>query len=336
MQKAIRSLISLALCLAALLCCALSAAAVMPRYWPIGDADRDYELTIMDATRIQRLLAGFGRMDELDKTLCDADDSGAVTILDATVLQRYLAQLPCNYRYRELTDYYVVDTSFHSTAEIYAPGGDSGREIAYVGVPVTYIAQLKWGNPPQRFRFSVNGETLWESEANGDRKCAVTHTFMQEGVYEVQMDAPCRYGVSKSFRRFVEVRSLPADGSPVVMGAAYYDMTWMSSGNDELTVTAAGGTGPYEYNYTLYYAASPDAFPAEVKPDPEASPAEQPSAAASFSTGYIPQDTVNPPQLLKRPSGSADDLYIRITVRDAKGMESEPVTVVCYQYEICL
>jgi len=69
-----------------------------------GDADGDGELTILDATRIQRWLAELCDMDgsaytgaELTEDQiesADADGDGQVTILDATNIQRRLAGLP--------------------------------------------------------------------------------------------------------------------------------------------------------------------------------------------------------------------------------------------------
>ena len=75
---------------------------------PIGDADADGRVTILDATRIQRILAALDtdRWPDLskDKANCDhgypigsindADRDGKTTILDATYIQRGLADLP--------------------------------------------------------------------------------------------------------------------------------------------------------------------------------------------------------------------------------------------------
>ena len=57
-----------------------------------GDVDDDGEVTIVDATAIQRMLA-----DLPTKAYAvwnaDYDDDGSVTILDATAIQRKLAGL---------------------------------------------------------------------------------------------------------------------------------------------------------------------------------------------------------------------------------------------------
>ena len=59
----------------------------------IGDADADGEVTILDATAIQRTLASLPTQS-FDERAADADRDGEVTILDATAIQRYLAGFP--------------------------------------------------------------------------------------------------------------------------------------------------------------------------------------------------------------------------------------------------
>lgn len=61
----------------------------------LGDVDGDGAVTIIDATSIQRKLAGLSTDGFIEKT-ADTDEDGSVTILDATELQRWLAQLPSN------------------------------------------------------------------------------------------------------------------------------------------------------------------------------------------------------------------------------------------------
>ena len=58
-----------------------------------GDADGDGEITILDATRIQRRLADLVDDSGIDMDAADADADGEVTILDATRIQRFLAGL---------------------------------------------------------------------------------------------------------------------------------------------------------------------------------------------------------------------------------------------------
>ena len=60
-----------------------------------GDADGDSEVTILDATRIQRRLADLCSKYDIVETSADVDRDGSVTILDATYIQRFMADL-CN------------------------------------------------------------------------------------------------------------------------------------------------------------------------------------------------------------------------------------------------
>ena len=59
----------------------------------IGDADGDGDVTILDATRIQRWLADLVGDNMINKANADADRDGEVTILDATRIQRFLADI---------------------------------------------------------------------------------------------------------------------------------------------------------------------------------------------------------------------------------------------------
>ena len=57
-----------------------------------GDADSDGEVTILDATAIQRHLAELPTVS-YDDDAADADGDGEITILDATAIQRFLVSL---------------------------------------------------------------------------------------------------------------------------------------------------------------------------------------------------------------------------------------------------
>jgi type I pullulanase len=59
----------------------------------MGDADGDKKVTIIDATRIQRVLAGLEQKTAGYDVAADVDMDGKVTIIDATCIQRYLAGL---------------------------------------------------------------------------------------------------------------------------------------------------------------------------------------------------------------------------------------------------
>jgi hypothetical protein len=59
----------------------------------VGDPDGDSLVTIMDATSIQRVLAGYCKIYDIVATAADVDNDIMVTVLDATRIQRCLAGL---------------------------------------------------------------------------------------------------------------------------------------------------------------------------------------------------------------------------------------------------
>lgn len=58
-----------------------------------GDSNSDGMVSVMDATHIQRMLAGNITADEINNELADCDANSSVDVLDATLIQRYIAQL---------------------------------------------------------------------------------------------------------------------------------------------------------------------------------------------------------------------------------------------------
>jgi hypothetical protein len=60
----------------------------------MGDVDNDDTVTVVDATRIQRVLASIDQKGEFYDVVGDVDQDKNVTIVDATVIQRFLASLP--------------------------------------------------------------------------------------------------------------------------------------------------------------------------------------------------------------------------------------------------
>ena len=62
----------------------------------LGDVDGDGEITIIDATYIQRKLAWLDNRKPFIEKASDTDGNGELSILDATYIQRWLASLPSN------------------------------------------------------------------------------------------------------------------------------------------------------------------------------------------------------------------------------------------------
>ena len=90
----LRRITSLLICLVILIlaCMAADAAATL-----LGDADGDGEVTILDATSIQRYLAGLSVSDNFSPAAADVDKSEEIEITDATYIQRWLAAMDTPY-----------------------------------------------------------------------------------------------------------------------------------------------------------------------------------------------------------------------------------------------
>ena len=73
----------------------LSAKAVFPAI--LGDADGDGNVTVIDATWIQRYLADMKVPNAFNEAAADADADGDVSIIDATWIQRWLAEMTIPY-----------------------------------------------------------------------------------------------------------------------------------------------------------------------------------------------------------------------------------------------
>lgn len=335
MKRLFKRLAALTLCAVILLGCMLHAGAERVLPLKAGDVDMDYNVTTIDATLLQRFLAKMQEPSELQAALSDTDGDRAITILDATTVMRYLANIPSAYTGAEIDDYVVGFASFHANYEISIADHYSTTDVCYVGVPVTFYPKAYGG--ARRYTLSVDGKTVYEVEAKDyDEKSGMTYTFFDEGEHVITCDAECRYGQHTQRSRRVRAEKLPGDGSPVVMGAVFYDEDYRGSGDGVLTVTAAGGTEPYQYCYTLYYdGLSPLCVSGENETEIMVYPADE------YSTGYIDENVIDVPKLfakyVPKPAdvSQSDVMRVKVTVRDAQGRVSQPVTASYIEYEIC-
>lgn len=97
LKKAILTLISVTACL--LMCTIACAAGVR-----LGDVDGDETVTIIDATAIQRNLAGLPTNNGFSKLAADVNGNGEIEITDATSIQRWLAELDAPYMIDEFVE----------------------------------------------------------------------------------------------------------------------------------------------------------------------------------------------------------------------------------------
>ena len=70
----------------------------------LGDTDGDEDVSIIDATRIQRFLAEVPVSGTFYEKAADVDDSGDIEITDVTFIQRWLADIRVPYPIGEIID----------------------------------------------------------------------------------------------------------------------------------------------------------------------------------------------------------------------------------------
>ena len=92
LRKAISILFSAVVLTLAAAVITVSAAGVL-----LGDADLDGEVTVTDATCVQRTLADLPVSGNFSLTSADIDKSGELEVTDATFIQRWVAQIETPY-----------------------------------------------------------------------------------------------------------------------------------------------------------------------------------------------------------------------------------------------
>ena len=84
---------------------AVYASAIDDRRWCTrADVDLDDEVTVVDATHIQRHLADMEEFDDLQKITSDVDGDGETTIVDSSWIQRFLASQMVPYAIGEMME----------------------------------------------------------------------------------------------------------------------------------------------------------------------------------------------------------------------------------------
>ena len=59
----------------------------------VGDVNGDGKVSVLDATEIQKYLAGTVKFDDGQKAVGDVNGDGVISVTDATVIQKYIVGL---------------------------------------------------------------------------------------------------------------------------------------------------------------------------------------------------------------------------------------------------
>lgn len=58
-----------------------------------GDVNIDGDITVIDATDIQKYIVGLEELTADSKSVADVDSDGAISVMDATSIQKYIIGL---------------------------------------------------------------------------------------------------------------------------------------------------------------------------------------------------------------------------------------------------
>lgn len=200
----------------------------------IGDVDDNNEISILDATFVQRHIA---KLQELDQYACfvgDVDNNLKLTILDATLIQQFVAQKISEF---PAGNWATIDFYFEALVSDY-------NISAPVGTPVTFTAIATGDAKPFVYEFLINDEIVKpESEQN-----TCVYTFDKSGTYEVKVFVRNRAGLEHVELNVFNVTDAPATNNLHISSLyhkGFYDYY------TTFEAVAKNGTEPYEYEFDI-------------------------------------------------------------------------------------
>ena len=293
-----KKIISILLTVTALIMSVIMPARAEEAFYFIGDADLDGSVTILDATRIQRQLAGLFEADILENYLSDVDGDKNTTILDATCIQRRLAGIENSFYKEKL---YPWKTS------VTAVGMTANSNTVQVGTTVGFSIVIPDHEIIDEYEVYVDGIlTLGRAKHR-----YFTYTFDREGDYRISVVSYDPFGGTDVYT--LEMTAVDGSEPPVITYAAYNKST------KELTVRASGGAAPYEYQYSVRNNIIPIAPPG---PNYESQFTFETDEDGSYYLlcRYCPDSTVVIPTHLLTNTLT---YYCEIQVRGANGAASD-------------
>lgn len=231
-----------------LLASVMISVSAMPAPYYVGNADGKGGVDIRDATFIQKyvakLLDSDPYKDPYAKFLADVNSDGKITVQDATLIQKDLAEI------EKVVRYSYPDISYRGFYANY----DSGK--AMVGVPVTFVAvadSVEEAGDPLCYEFYVDNKLIDKGESN-----SFTHTFDEEGMYEVSIKCTNNFGRSSENTLYDYEVVKPYVSDVPVIKAFYPDQDTFYSyshngaqGDVTYTAEVIFGKGDYQYEFLL-------------------------------------------------------------------------------------
>ncbi len=213
----------------------LSASAVRAPYVK-GDVDFSNDLSIVDATLIQKHIAKAADFTDAQIAIADTDGDNGISIIDATYIQMKLAQvidhLPGG-------DSCFIDVYAEALISDYS----SGR--AMVNVPVTFTAIASSFSAPLTYTFYVDGEIAREASTDN----TFVYTFKEAKIHTVEFIVSNPFGITSS--EFMELQVVENKAEGLTIQSVYHKGFYDS--NITFGAIAGGGEAPYEYSFSLYH-----------------------------------------------------------------------------------
>lgn len=110
--KSIAALALIGAILASILAMSFSASATQEKVFILGDADGDGDISVIDATIIQKHLAQIETIEEENLDAADADHDYVLSVLDAVIIQKWLAKFYVAYPIHASVTMSFLDTLF--------------------------------------------------------------------------------------------------------------------------------------------------------------------------------------------------------------------------------
>lgn len=63
------------------------------KIFAIGDVNSDGDISVVDATLVQKYIVGLENLKDLQKKSADVNDDNEISVVDATLIQKYIVGL---------------------------------------------------------------------------------------------------------------------------------------------------------------------------------------------------------------------------------------------------
>ena len=298
-------------------CCVIPASAALPpMIYLFGDVNFDEELTVSDATDVQQAAAEMVEFNIYKSKTADINHDGFVTVADATLIQMVAAEMEIP----EGCGGYI-DLSIN----IYRIEADYLSGTMPFGTPITFTAYDYYSNQDISYEFSVDDTVV---QSGSSRK--LTYAFDKAGTYKVTAKAVNKWGIPSS--KTIEYTVLDSIdlSQPRIIDSklnSYYN-----SSDDygyKWDVQAQGGAMPYTYCYTIneligfddWDVSHFESFKSYKDTDWELRYND--SGRAYLYKEFTQDNYANIPSDMI----AGGWCYLTVTVKDADGNLSEPVTI---------